>query len=158
MMLTISVVILLCLLILPAAAGARANSDTGALITITSPRGVTIKAELADTTLKRATGLMFRDSLPPNYGMLFVFTEEQEWAFWMKNTRIPLDIIWMDKRKTIIHVERNVPVCTRTDDSCPNYQPSSPAMFVLELSAGSADVLKLDRGMRLKFEVPSARP
>jgi uncharacterized membrane protein (UPF0127 family) len=76
----------------------------------------------------------------------------------MKNTRIPLDIIWMDKRKTIIHVERNVPVCTRTDDSCPNYQPSSPAMFVLELSAGSADVLKLDRGMRLKFEVPSARP
>src|SRR6185295_13902305 len=98
------------------------------LVMITSPEGVTIEAELADTIPKRTTGLMFRESLPPNHGMLFTFPEEQEWSFWMKNTRMPLDIIWLDKTKKIVHVERNVPICTRTDDGCPNYQPPKPAM------------------------------
>lgn len=124
------------------------------LVMIAIPQGTIIQAELANTAPKRATGLMYRDSLPSDHGMLFVFAEEQEWSFWMKNTRIPLDIIWIDKTKKIVHVERNVPICTRTDDSCPNYQPISPALYVLELKAGRADDLKLQRGTRLKFEVP----
>jgi len=139
---------------IPVGADQSRTSDT--IVTITTPQGVTIQAELADTTQKRATGLMFRESLPANHGMLFTFFEEQEWSFWMKNTRIPLDIIWMNKGKRIVHVERNVPVCTRTDDSCPNYQPNMPAMYVLELEAGTADLLKLQRGVRLHFDVPAA--
>jgi uncharacterized membrane protein (UPF0127 family) len=125
-------------------------------ISMTTPQGTIIQAEVADTTQKRALGLMFRDSLPPNRGMLFTFFDSQEWSFWMKNTRIPLDIIWMDKTKKIVHIEHNVPICTRSDDGCPNYQPNSPAMYVLELAAGSANLLKLRPGVRLRFDVPPA--
>jgi uncharacterized membrane protein (UPF0127 family) len=85
--------------------------------------------------------------------MLFTFSEPQHWTFWMKNTRIPLDIIWMDDKKKIVHVERNVPTCSRTDDGCPQYQPNDRAVYVLELAAGVADSLKLQRGMALKFHV-----
>lgn|SRR5574341_176403 len=143
-----------------AASDIRVCADAGrapdTVVIITTPQGMKIQAELADTTQKRATGLMFRESLPANHGMLFTFFEEQGWSFWMKNTRIPLDIIWMNKGKRIVHIERNVPICTRADDSCPNYQPNEPAMYVLELAAGTADALKLQRGTRLQFDTPAA--
>jgi uncharacterized membrane protein (UPF0127 family) len=145
-----------------AASGSQVFADPGrspdTVVIITTPQGMKIQAELADTTQKRATGLMFRESLPANHGMLFTFFEEQGWSFWMKNTRIPLDIIWMSKGKRIVHIERNVPICTRTDDGCPNYQPNEPAMYVLELAAGTADALKLQRGARLQFDIPAATP
>ncbi len=132
-------------------------SSNETLVAITTPQGVTIQAELADSTEKRARGLMFRDSLPQDRGMLFTFPEQQEWSFWMKNTRIPLDILWMDKNRKIVHVEHNVPICTRTDDGCPNYQPNDPALYVLELAAGAAESLKLQRGVKLQFQMPAAR-
>ncbi|HJU03941.1 MAG TPA: DUF192 domain-containing protein, partial [Nitrospiraceae bacterium] len=97
------------------------------LIPITTPGGAVIRAELADTAEKRGRGLMFRESLAKDHGMLFTFSEPQHWTFWMKNTRIPLDIIWMDDKKKIVHVERNVPTCSRTDDGCPQYQPNERA-------------------------------
>jgi uncharacterized membrane protein (UPF0127 family) len=128
-----------------------AGPSDDVLVPITTPSGATILAELADTAEKRARGLMFRTALPANRGMLFTFTEAQPWTFWMKNTRISLDIIWMDGKKTIVHVERNVPTCSRTDDGCPQYQPNDNAMYVLELAAGTADSLKLRRGVTLKF-------
>jgi uncharacterized membrane protein (UPF0127 family) len=90
------------------------------VVVITTPQGVKVQAELADTTQKRAMGLMFRESLPANHGMLFTFLEEQEWSFWMKNTRMPLDIIWINKGKKIVHIERNVPVVPITS---PTNQP-----------------------------------
>jgi hypothetical protein len=86
--------------------------------------------------------------------MLFTFAEPQQWSFWMKNTRIPLDIIWMDGRKKIVHIERRVPTCSRTDEGCPQYQPNENALYVLELAAGSADALKLERGAMLRFKLP----
>lgn len=137
-------------------AGSPQAPPSEGLITVTTPQGVTIQAELADTTEKRARGLMFRDSLPQDRGMLFTFPEPQEWSFWMKNTRIPLDILWVDTNKKIIHIERNVPGCSRTDDGCPNYQSNAPALYVLELAAGTADALHLQRGVKLQFQVPPA--
>lgn len=128
------------------------------LIPVTMPRGTVIMAELADTVEERARGLMFRPSLEKNHGMLFAFAEPQQWSFWMKNTRIPLDIIWMDRNKRIVHIERNVPTCSRTDDGCPQYQPNENAMYVLELAAGSADALGLERGAALRFQLPSDPP
>jgi uncharacterized membrane protein (UPF0127 family) len=130
------------------------TADEG-VVPVVMPNGVTIQAELADTPQKRAKGLMYRETLARDRGMLFTFAEAQPWTFWMKNTRIPLDIVWMDGKKRIIHVERNVPVCHRTDDGCPQYQPNENAMFVLELPAGMADTLKLQRGISLKFTVPA---
>jgi len=137
-----------------AAVGGPAQPTQEGLVPVTTPQGVTILAELADTTEKRARGLMFRDSLPKDRGMLFTFPEPQPWTFWMKNTRIALDIIWIDATKKVIHIERNVPGCLRLDDSCPNYQPNGNALYVLEVGAGIADGLQLDRGTKLKFQVP----
>jgi uncharacterized membrane protein (UPF0127 family) len=130
----------------------RASEES--LVAITTPAGATILAELADTAEKRAKGLMFRDSLPKNRGMLFTFAEAQPWTFWMKNTRLSLDIIWMDGTKTIVHIEPNVPSCHRTDDGCPQYQPNDKAMYVLELGAGAAESFHLRRGSKLKFRLP----
>ncbi|WP_455244298.1 DUF192 domain-containing protein [Petrachloros mirabilis] len=127
------------------------------LVQVRLPGGVIIHAEIADTQLKRAEGLMYRDHLAKDRGMLFMFDQAQLWTFWMKNTKIPLDIIWMNENKQIIHIARNVPICTRTDDSCPQYQPNDPATFVLELGGGEADRLKLEKGTKLKFDVPKLR-
>jgi uncharacterized protein len=144
-----------CLMALTFAFSAHALGGQDGVVQISTPNGATIQAEIADTTEKRAKGLMYRDSLPKDRGMLFTFAEPQLWTFWMKNTRISLDIIWMDGKKRIVHIERNVPTCPRTDDGCPQYQPNDNAVYVLELAAGVADALKLQRGSVLKFQVPS---
>lgn len=131
-----------------------AESPTETLITVKTPTGTLIQAELADTALKRAEGLMFREHLDDDRGMLFIFGDAQPWTFWMKNTKIPLDIIWMDGKKTIIHIERNVPICTRQDDGCPQYHSEEGALYVLELGGGRAAALQLQRGMKLSFKQP----
>ncbi len=118
------------------------------------PGGELIHAELAATPQERSRGLMFRENLPRDRGMLFTFSDAQPWTFWMKNTKIPLDIIWMDGKKKIVHIERNVPICTRTDDSCPQYRPNEDAMFVLELAGGMAEALRLQKGVKLQFQQP----
>ena len=134
--------------------GRTADSPPETLITVKTPQGALIQAELADTALKRAQGLMFRERLADDRGMLFIFGDAQPWTFWMKNTKIPLDIIWMDGKKTIVHIERNVPICTRQDDGCPQYRSDEGALYVLELGGGRASALQLQRGMRLSFKQP----
>jgi len=129
------------------------QADDG-LIPIQLPGGVIIQAEIADTMKKRAEGLMYREHLAKDRGMLFTFDQAQAWTFWMKNTKIPLDIIWMNEKKQIIHIARNVPICTRTDDGCPQYQPNDPAMYVLEIGGGEAERLKLEKGSKLQFRLP----
>ncbi len=124
-------------------------------VTIKAPKGHVIQAELADTMQKRAQGLMYRTTLARDRGMLFTFGDSQLWAIWMKNTRIPLDILWLDEKKAIVHIERNVPICTRVDDGCPTYQPNQNAAYVLELAAGVADELKLTTSTKLQFTLPN---
>lgn len=131
--------------------GRQAAAGEEFLLSIRTPSGTTIQAELADTPQKRAMGLMYRESLSENHGMLFIFGEAQPWTFWMKNTRMPLDIIWLNEKKTIVHIEANTPICTRTDNGCPQYQSNEPAMYVLELAGGRAQALKLKKGMKLQF-------
>ncbi len=131
-----------------------ADPPAETLITVKTPNGTLIQAELADTALKRAQGLMFREHLADDRGMLFIFGDAQPWTFWMKNTKIPLDIIWMDAKKTIVHIERNTPICTRQDDGCPQYHSEEGALYVLELVAGRAAALQLQRGVKLSFKQP----
>ncbi len=134
--------------------GWAAEVPAETLIAVKTPNGTVIQAELADTALKRAQGLMFREHLADDRGMLFIFGDAQPWTFWMKNTKIPLDIIWMDAKKTIVHIERNTPVCTRQDDGCPQYHSEEGALYVLELGAGRAAALQLQRGVKLSFKQP----
>ena len=124
------------------------------LIPVKTPSGTVVQAEIADTPQKRAAGLMYRDHLKKDHGMMFFFDQAQEWTFWMKNTLIALDLIWMDDKKRVIHIERNVPICTRADDSCPQYRPNDGAMYVLEIAAGTADGLKIEKGTKLQFANP----
>jgi hypothetical protein len=120
-------------------------------IKIYLPDGVSITAELARTDAERQKGLMFRDKLLPDQGMLFVFETEYPYSFWMKSTLIPLDMIWLDKDRTIVHIAKNVPPCK--EDPCPSYSPDRPALYVLELAAGSADRLGLKLFDRLVFKL-----
>lgn len=138
-------------------ADSTGKSSEEGLVSVTTPQGTTILAEVADTTEKRARGLMFREALAKNHGMLFTFPEPQQWTFWMKNTKIALDIIWLDRSKKIVYVERNVQGCSRTDDGCPQYQPNDEALYVLEVAAGVADALHLQRGAKLQFQLSQPR-
>jgi hypothetical protein len=97
---------------------------------------------------------MDRHSIAPDGGMLFQFPELGYWTFWMKNTKIPLDILWLDKTGTIIHLQSDVPICTRTDDHCPRYYSHKKSWQVLELKAGMAEKLELIPGSRLTITVP----
>lgn len=116
---------------------------------ITQGRGV-IEVEVVSEPMRRARGLMFRSFLAEDRGMLFVFPVSAVETFWMKNTLIPLDMIWMDEGKSIIWIERDVPPCEV--DPCPSYGPvDQETRFVLELSAGGADRYGLDTGQRLEF-------
>jgi uncharacterized protein len=128
------------------------SASDSSLIPIRTPSGLIIQAEIADTPQKRATGLMFRDHLKKDHGMLFFFSVPQAWTFWMKNTKIALDLIWLDGKKRVVHIERNVPICTRTDDSCPQYRSNSDdALYVLEIAGGTVDGYKIEKGSQLQF-------
>ncbi len=94
------------------------------------------KLEVADTPEERRKGLMFRRSLDKNKGMLFVFKEEGIYPFWMKNTKIPLDIIWLDKEKRVIFIKNNALPCD--GKGCALIYPDRKAMYVLEINANMA--------------------
>lgn len=113
------------------------------------PKGVSITAELAVSDEERQLGLMFRDKLNPDQGMLFVFKDENFHSFWMKNMKFPLDILWLDREKRIVHIERDVPPCK--NPPCVSYSSKIPAIYVLEIKAGSVDENQLKLYDRLEF-------
>lgn len=106
--------------------------------------------EVADSDEERARGLMFRDSMPAERGMLFIHDVEEPQAYWMKNTRIPLDILYFDNARRLVSQQRDVPACT-LGDGCPPYPSDAPARYVLELNAGQAEAMGLKNGTILKF-------
>ena len=117
------------------------------------PSGAAYRLELALTPEDQAQGLMFRESLPPKTGMLFVFPTSEPHHFWMKNTMIPLDMIWMDESGKVLYVSANTPPCK--GDPCPTYGPDGPARQVLEIAGGMAERDKITVGTTLKLlEIP----
>lgn len=115
-------------------------------------RGERFTVELALTRQQQARGLMFRDQLPKDAGMLFIFNNEVPRSFWMKNTRIPLDILYFDAELLLVSLVENARPCVA--DPCPAYPSSGPAQYVLELNAGRAGQLGVTPGdqLRLLFE------
>ncbi len=107
--------------------------------------------EVADSPETWALGLMFRDSLPENHGMLFIFPREAPRSFWMKNTRIPLDILYFDRDLKLVSVTADARPC-RTR-ACPGYPSAGPAQYVLELNAGKASELGVVPGDSLVLEL-----
>lgn len=101
--------------------------------------------EIADTREERELGLMNREFMPENMGMIFEFPNTAPRNFWMKNTLIPLDMIWLDENKTIVDIQAAEPCTT---EECAVYSGKAPAMYVLELNKG---VLKASVGDRVEF-------
>ena len=106
--------------------------------------------EIADDDAERARGLMFRDELAADHGMLFIHERQEPLAYWMKNTKIPLDILYFDDALKLVSQQRDVPPCS-LGDRCPPYPSNAPARYVLELNAGEAARIGLKDGAELKF-------
>lgn len=134
----------LAFLLFPALAGCAAAGEPWVEI-----GGERYVVEVADDEAERARGLMFRDVLPEGRGMLFLHERTQPLAYWMKNTRIPLDILYFDERLALVSQQRDVPPCS-AGDACPPYPSGTPARYVLELNAGEARRLQLEEGAELQ--------
>ena len=106
------------------------------------------EVEIADTPELRDKGLMNRDSLDKDKGMLFVFPKQDIYAFWMKDTLIPLDIIWLNSNKEVVSMSKNSLPCS---SSCPKINPRNKAKYVLEINAGMSDEINLSMGDKLEF-------
>ncbi|HSD16013.1 MAG TPA: DUF192 domain-containing protein [Thermomonas sp.] len=112
--------------------------------------GQRYSVEISDDGEERARGLMFRDAMGSDKGMLFIHDAEEPQAYWMKNTRIPLDILYFDNGRKLVAQQRDVPTCS-LGDACPSYPSDAPARYVLELNAGEAARLGLKDGAELRF-------
>lgn len=120
----------------------------------------TFELEMARTSEQQALGLMRRDSMPENHGMIFIFDEERMQGFWMKDTRIPLDIIFVDAKGKVVSVSGMKPYDLNTTSS------EVPAQYAIELNAGmakaagvkSGDVLEIPKAARYAPEAPATAP
>ncbi|NNK03291.1 MAG: DUF192 domain-containing protein [Xanthomonadales bacterium] len=137
--------LLMCVMMLTACTACASGEPTVVL------GGKTFAVELATTSEKQALGLMFRDSMPEDEGMLFIFPNEAPRSFWMKNTRIPLDIMYFDKNLKMVSLSADTPPCRVA--RCPSYPSTGPAMYVLELNAGKAQELGVGPGSVLTLKL-----
>jgi len=111
------------------------------------PDRTRVQAEIAATEAEREHGLMLRSSLGDLDGMIFVFDAPGLHAFWMKDTLIPLDMIWIDDAGKVVSIAESVPPCKTAE--CPTYPPRAPASYVLEVNAGFAKKHQLRIGDKL---------
>ncbi|MDA0989014.1 MAG: DUF192 domain-containing protein [Chloroflexi bacterium] len=113
--------------------------------------GQQFQLEVARTSSERALGLMGRTSLPQEAAMLFVFESEEYRSFWMKNTLIPLDILFLDARGVVVDVQTMQPQIGVSDDALKIYRSAQPARYALEMNADLADALGIMPGAQILF-------
>lgn len=106
-------------------------------------------AEVADTFDKRALGLMYRESIPDQSGMLLVFDQLYDHSIWMKNCRVSMDLLFINKEKQIVKIFYNVPPCK--DEPCESYSSGLPVAYVLELRGNRAKELGIKEGDSAMF-------
>ncbi len=113
------------------------------------PSGAVFALEVARSPEEIAQGLMFRESLAPGAGMIFLFDTPEPRSFWMKNCHFPLDMVFTLRDGTVVDVLEGVPPCAA--DPCPSYPSRAPADTVIELTAGEAKRHRIVTGARLSF-------
>jgi uncharacterized membrane protein (UPF0127 family) len=142
------------LLLALALAGCGPKTDTladfGSRL-VTLPAGRQIRAEVLINPQDMARGMMFRDSLAPDRGMLFLHAEAGNYPYWMYQVRIPLDIIWMDSERRVVEIAANTPPCKTGPGQCPTYGGHFRAQYVLELAGGMAAKYGIKPGETLEF-------
>ena len=124
-----------------------ATADGGAWVEL---KGKRFTVEIADDQAERSRGLMFRDEMDAERGMIFIHDEEAPQAYWMKNTKIPLDILYFDRARKLVSAQERVPPCS-LGDQCPPFASTGPALYVLELNAGLVESMGVKPGDELKF-------
>ncbi|WP_374076635.1 DUF192 domain-containing protein [Bdellovibrio bacteriovorus] len=112
----------------------------------------TLVVEIAETPDQHERGLMFRDKMGPDEGMLFIFKNEETRFFWMKNTLIDLSIGYFDKNGTLIDVQEMVSGKGVPDPQLPSYASAKPAKYALEMNKGWFDKNKVKIGTKLKIK------
>jgi len=132
---------------------AAPTESSGVLVTrpVKLPNGQVIRAEEEMSEMDMQKGMMFRDSLAPGRGMLFIHQTPGQYPYWMYQVRIPLDIIWMDSTHRIVEISADTPPCKTKASLCGNYGGHETAQFVLELGGGEARRQALTVGQTLEF-------
>jgi hypothetical protein len=126
------------------------SGDKDEIIVVTFPSGTAIEAEVADTPEKQLFGLAFRESLPPDGGMLYIFDTSDRHKVRTKGFLFPVDVIWADESRHVVHLVERAQPCEK--DPCPAYgPPPENARYVIETEAGFIAREKLSTGVELKF-------
>ena len=115
--------------------------------------GFTALADVAATQEQKTKGLDVRSSMAENQAMLFPFPDENNYGFWMKGMKFPIDIIWINADKKVVHIEHSLPPCTGSDLTCPIHSPSEKAKYVLETTAGFSDRHQVIEGTPVLFDL-----
>lgn len=119
--------------------------DTESTVMVVTPDGTQhFRVAIADNDQERSTGLMFVERMDDDSGMLFIFEEESIRTFWMKNTKIALDMIFIDSDGKIVSIQKKAQPCA--SDPCAVYPSAGPAMYVLEINGGLADKKNINAG------------
>jgi uncharacterized membrane protein (UPF0127 family) len=122
------------------------------------PSGAEFSLEVVADPASRRLGYMFREHVGPRDGMLFVFEAPDRHSIWMKNCKVPLDIIWLDPDFRVVEIAPDQPPCPEQGD-CPSIMPMRTASYVLELAAGGVAEQGLELGDRIQILAePSLRP
>jgi uncharacterized protein len=129
----------------------RSGSNSYQRVNVTV-NGLVLVADISVTNEQRTKGLSVKDGLAENEAMLFVFDNEAEHTFWMKDMKFPIDIIWIDSDKTIVHIEHNLQPCGY-GLLCPTYKPGQDSLYVLETVGGFAEKHDVVQGTRVQFEL-----
>jgi uncharacterized protein len=143
----IIVIIILCVITTGLYNGAYIR-NTDDINKVVFSNGKTIDVEIARTSEEQSRGLMYREQLNESSGMLFIFNDPTIRYFWMKNTLIPLDIIFIDENKSIINIEDAIPC---KNDPCSTYSSKRGAKYVLEVNQGYCLMNGIKEGDKIRF-------
>ena len=113
---------------------------------------VGLVTDLAATGEQRRKGLSIKDNMTENEAMLFLFEDSRRHSFWMSGMKFPIDIIWLDDNKTVVHVEHELEPCEPFGD-CPQFRPDADSLYVLETVAGFASKYNVTDGTRVEFDL-----
>jgi len=113
---------------------------------------IPLTVEIADDNEKITKGLMFREGMEEDRGMLFIFEKEHGYQFWMMNMKFNLDIIWLNANGKVVHIVENAEPCIDAAHSSQcTYNPDEPAKYVLEVNAGFVKKYGIDENSTMKF-------
>ena len=129
----------------------KADNQAVELYNSSGQKIASFKVEVAKTPEQQQKGLMGRKMLAEDKGMLFIFEDDRPRSFWMKNTLIPLDIIYFDKNKKVVSIVNSTQPCQK--DPCQSYPSEKPAQFVLEIAGGLAEKLGINEEEEVEFNL-----